>query len=116
MTEENNEPEERSPSPPPAETPPSVKGPRKESIWEVYYPRNVLGETDAIPLASFPMIIYFWPSLLAMFFCGVLQRMGVDPNAMGWVGVGFLSFNLMAEVPKKKHNNRRTDSRKDQAR
>lgn len=74
-------------------------GLRKESIWEVYYPRNVGGEADAIPLASFPMIIYFWPSLLAMLLCGMAQGLtGITPNAIGWVGVGFLSFNLMVIV------------------
>lgn len=80
--------------------PPEPKqGLRKESIWEVYYPRRTGAESDAIPLASFPMIIYFWPSLLAMLFCGVSQRItGIDPNTIGIVGVGCLCFNLMVIV------------------
>jgi len=73
--------------------------PQKESIWDVYYPRHVGAEMEAIPLASFPMIIYFWPSLLAMLFCGMAQRItDVDPNAIGVIGVGCLCFNLTVIV------------------
>lgn len=97
MAEENDNPEPARSSAP--EAPASAKGLRKESIWDVYYPRNVRGETDAIPVASFPMIVYFWPSLLAMFFCGVMQGVTrIDPNTVGWLGVGALCFNLMVIV------------------
>ena len=34
----------------------------KESVWEVYYPFNSDRDKDAVPIASFPMIIYFWPT------------------------------------------------------
>jgi len=61
-----------SPSPAP-ETPapegvtPAASGKiQKESIWEVYYPFNADTDKDAVPVASFPMIIYFWPTLLAL--------------------------------------------------
>ena len=91
-------PDSQTPAPHPRAAQPAG-GPLKESIWEVYYPRNVRGDTDAVPLASFPMIIYFWPSLLAMLFCGVTQGLtGIDPTTIGWVGVGFLCFNLMVIV------------------
>ena len=83
MAEEKNTPE-GAPTPVPAQTP--ERALRKESIWEVYYPRSVDGETDGIPLASFPMIIYFWPSLLAMFFCGVTQGITEDGPERDRVG------------------------------
>jgi hypothetical protein len=99
VAEEKNRPGEGTPSPSRAEAPRPERGLRKESIWEVYYPRNVREEADAIPLASFPMIIYFWPSLLAMFLCGVAQSItGIDSNTIGWLGVGSLCFNLMVIV------------------
>ena len=76
MAEAKNDPAEGTPSPPSEAARPAAKGLRKESIWEVYYPRDVRGEADAIPLASFPMIIYFWPSIVAYLFCGVCSQFG----------------------------------------
>ena len=38
--------------------PSDSKPPRKESVWEVYYPFNADQDKDAVPVASFPMIIY----------------------------------------------------------
>ncbi|MGD2019346.1 MAG: hypothetical protein PVJ89_14585, partial [Planctomycetota bacterium] len=57
---------EAAPEPPSApEAAPAPKGIQKESIWEVYYPFNADADKDAVPVASFPMIIYFWPTLVA---------------------------------------------------
>ena len=78
---------------------PAKKGLPKGSIWEVYFPTRLEEDKESIPIASFPMIIYFWPTILAMLFCGVLQGLlGVAPTSMGWVGIGFLCFNLMVIV------------------
>ncbi len=67
-------------------TPPS-KSLRKESIWEVYYPVGLDVKKWAIPVASFPMIIYFWPTVLAMLVCRALQRFtGIEPTSLGWWG------------------------------
>ena len=72
---------------------------RKPSIWEVYYPKDVHADKDAIPVASFPMIIYFWPTILAMLLCGTMQAVtSVEPSAIGWWGVGALCLNLMVIV------------------
>ncbi|MEM7306274.1 MAG: hypothetical protein AAF682_06375 [Planctomycetota bacterium] len=93
MTPENSTPEEN-PTPPTG-----AKPPRKGSTWDVYYPKDVKTDRDAIPIASFPMIIYFWPSLLAMLACGMAQAITkIDPNTVGWLGVGCLCFNLMVIV------------------
>ena len=74
---------------------------QKESIWEVYYPFNADADKDAVPVASFPMIIYFWPTLVAFLTCGVLQSFGSDGAqsvTLGWWATGALTFNLMVIV------------------
>lgn len=80
---------------------------RKESIWEVYYPFNASEDKDAVPVASFPMIIYFWPAMVAFLVCGVIQLIRGGPfaedhafmgSALGWWATGALAFNLMIIV------------------
>lgn len=74
-------------------------GLRKESVWEVYFPRRVDQDTEAVPLASFPMIVYFWPSMFTLLLCGVLQSMtSVAPTTLGLVAVGVWTFNLLVIV------------------
>lgn len=71
----------------------------KASIWDVYYPSKATVDKDAVILASFPMIIYFWPAMLAFLCCGVMQSLGwMEPNTAGWIGTSFLAFNLMVIV------------------
>lgn len=73
--------------------------PKRESIWEVYFPLRPNEEKEAVPVASFPMIIYFWPSMIAFLFCGVFQSFGWwSPGALGWLAVIALAFNLMVIV------------------
>ncbi|MEM1451965.1 MAG: hypothetical protein AAF957_15670 [Planctomycetota bacterium] len=82
--------------------PPSHSGGglKKESIWEVYYPFNADADKDAVPVASFPMIIYFWPTLVTFFVCGIIQGIssGEPSGALGWWATGALAFNLMIIV------------------
>lgn len=74
-------------------------GLQKMSIWEVYYPSKLDADKEAIPVASFPMIIYFWPTLLAFLLCGILQSSGAaSPGTLGWVATGSLAFNLLVIV------------------
>ena len=86
--------------PDPTPSPSSSVRPHKESIWEVYYPFNSDADKDAVPVASFPMIIYFWPSLVAFLTCGIIQAFGSgDPSGtLGWWATGALAFNLMIIV------------------
>ena len=84
---------ESQPNPPPATT----KLP-KESVWEVYYPRGVDEDRAAVLVASFPMIVYFWPSLFVFLFCGLFQWMGVSPSFLGWFATVSLLFNLLVIV------------------
>jgi len=74
------------------------RGLEKMSIWDVYYPSRPDLDKEAIPVASFPMIIYFWPTLLSFFSCAVLQSVGLAPSILGWWATGALAFNLLVIV------------------
>lgn len=84
----------------------AAKPKRKESIWEVYYPVDPDGEKDFVPIASFPMIIYFWPAMVAFLVCGVIQAItgapvteaGFGGSNLGWWATAALAFNLMVIV------------------
>jgi hypothetical protein len=71
----------------------------KESIWDIYYPRNVDQDKQAVLVASFPMIIYFWPSMITFLLCGVLQwATHISPSMLGWMATSALLFNLLVIV------------------
>ena len=70
----------------------------KESIWDIYYPRDLSGDKQAVLVASFPMIIYFWPTMFTFLLCGVLQAMNVSPTMLGWWASAALLFNLLVIV------------------
>ena len=71
---------------------------KRPSAWEVYWPGDPRVERESIPIASFPMIIYFWPTMLAFLVCGTLQGLGVAPGTLGWVALATFGFNLMVIV------------------
>lgn len=74
-------------------------GLKKESIWEVYWPGDPKLDREAIPVASFPMIIYFWPAMLTFLACGVLQNLEwASPATLGWLAIGVFASNLMVIV------------------
>jgi hypothetical protein len=84
----------------PTETP-AATGLQKDSIWEVYWPGDPNVEREAIRIASFPMIIYFWPAMILFLVCGVVQSFstGEMPSVtLGWLATGMLAFNLMVIV------------------
>ena len=76
-----------------------VQGLKKESIWEVYWPGDPNVERVAIPVASFPMIIYFWPAMITFLVCGILQSFEAAPSVtLGWIATAMFAFNLMVIV------------------
>ncbi len=95
-------PEAASPSGQTAETSSAKRKPeglKKESIWEVYWPGDPKLDREAIPVASFPMIIYFWPAMLTFLACGVLQKLEWAPEPiLGWFAIGVFASNLMVIV------------------
>jgi len=108
-TEETNAPQApraSEPAPPPQPGEPAAAPAReparvlkKESIWEVYYPRGVREDKHAVPIASFPMIIYFWPTMLAFLVLGFLQgATGIAPPTLGLVATGVFGLNLLVIV------------------
>jgi hypothetical protein len=73
--------------------------PKRESVWEVYFPVRPDEDKEAVPVASFPMIIYFWPTMIAFLMCGTFQSFGWwSEGALGWIAVLALAFNLMVIV------------------
>ena len=72
---------------------------KRESVWEVYWPGNPNIDRDGVPVASFPMIIYFWPAMLVFLGCGLIQSFSSEPSVgLGWIATGMLAFNLMVIV------------------
>ena len=93
--------EEQATQAPPAPPEPGAAAAKlkKESIWEVYWPGDPNVERQAIPVASFPMIIYFWPAMLTFLACGVFQEFEwAAPTTLGWWATGVFAFNLMVIV------------------
>jgi hypothetical protein len=83
----------------PAEPAKPTGGLKKESIWEVYYPRNLDVDKEAVPLASFPMIIYFWPAMVGFLVCGFLQwSTNLPPDTIGLWAVSIWAVNLIVIV------------------
>jgi hypothetical protein len=79
----------------------SPSGLKKESIWEIYYPTGLDEDKRAVPVASFPMIIYFWPAIITFMICGILQAMGDGEHlspTLGWWATGSLAFCLLVIV------------------
>ena len=77
---------------------------RKESIWQVYFPTRIHDDKLVVPVASFPMIIYFWPAMITFLLCAWLQG-GPDAegvaqlsSALGWTATGVFAFNMMVIV------------------
>ncbi len=86
---------------PPPKTDPAPMGipDSPDSPWDVYWPPKDSGSVQAVRLASFPMILYFWPTLIAFLTCGFLQGLDWAPaKTLGWVALATLCFNLVVLV------------------
>ena len=78
---------------------PKLPSPKKDSIWEVYWPSKYKGPREALTVASFPPIIYFWPTMVMLLVGGLLQSLGwTADTTVGWLVTGTLSFNLLVTV------------------
>ncbi len=81
---------------------------KKASRWELYFPSSSDEAADCVFVASFPKIIYFWPTMLTFFVCGLMQMFqseeaSVDAQAslsstLAWWAIGVLSVNLLIIV------------------
>ena len=69
------------------------------SVWNIYFPSPYADHHQAIYLASFPQIIYFWPTIILFYLNAFLQGVaGVSPVVLGWVTVIVATLNLMVLV------------------
>jgi len=92
--------QEQTPAPEAEHKAPADKsGLKKESKWEVYWPGDPSAEREAVRIASFPMIIYFWPSMVIFLLCGLTQSFAEAPSGtLGWIATAVFAFNLMVIV------------------
>ena len=95
MSDEQSTPETPTEQPK-KETP---AGSPEGSRWEVFFPFNVDGDRTAIYVASFPPIIYFWPTIVAFFFSGIMQSVGIlNPGTIGWFAILIFTLNILVIV------------------
>lgn len=96
-----SEQESKAPPEAPPQTSAETSAPKesKESVWEVYWPRKIDGSREAMTVASFPPIVYFWPTMVVLLVGGLLQSLGWSSQVtIGWLVTATLSFNLLVTV------------------
>jgi hypothetical protein len=95
----DTEPDTTKSKPTSTDTPKKKEAHKEPSRWEVYYPSSIKENRHAIHVASFPPIVYFWPSIVAFFFCGTTQAMGIIPEGiLGWIAITIFAFNILVIV------------------
>lgn len=98
----SEQPEASAPSTPVGEsasTDTRKEGLQRDTAWEVYWPGDPKVDREAVRLASFPMIIYFWPTMLTFLVCGLIQSLHEQPSiTLGWVATVVFAFNMMVIV------------------
>jgi hypothetical protein len=78
---------------------PKTKTLEQPSRRDVYFPFSTNANREAILVASFPAIVYFWPAICTFLLCGVLQKIGVfEPGTIGWLAIGMFAFNILVIV------------------
>ena len=71
----------------------------RPSVWEIYFPKRNLAHREAVYIASFPEIVYFWPLVLISLFCAFLQGViGLGEVTTGWIWVAVALFNMLVLV------------------
>ena len=71
----------------------------KASPWDIFWPKNPALSIDAVYVASFPKVIYFWPCLILFPICALLQMLtDIDPASIGWWVIGGFAFNFLVVV------------------
>lgn len=87
------------PSVQPSSTTSSATPSRAPSVWEIYFPRNIEGHRDAVFIASFPQIMYFWPTLIILFLAAFFQgALGVGSVFWGWLTIFIVALNFLVLV------------------
>ena len=69
------------------------------SRWEIYFPTHLDAERDAVHVASFMPMIYFWPTMLVFLVCGAIQSFQeVQSGTLGWIAVIVFTLNVLVIV------------------
>jgi len=76
----------------------AARAEKAPSVWDIYYPRSTAGHQSVIYLASFPAIIFFWPTILVCFFAAFFQGVGLSPVSVGWLFTFVFLFNFLVLV------------------
>ena len=67
------------------------------SVLEVFYPFKLDIDRDRVYVASFPKIVFMWPTILALLVCAVVQ-MCIEAEiskALGWIFICVFSINWL---------------------
>jgi hypothetical protein len=69
---------------------------KSASVWEVYLPRRGPRAHGTVHVASFPPILYFWPTMIVCIFAAMTQAAsGSGSVVAGWFFVGVLTLNFI---------------------
>jgi hypothetical protein len=68
----------------------------KASVWEIYFPTLGPRRHGTVYVASFPPILYFWPTALVCFAAAISQStQGAESSSAGWVFLTALIINFI---------------------
>ncbi len=69
---------------------------KSASVWEVYMPRRGPRAHGTVYVASFPPILYFWPTMVVCILAALSQAAsGRESVFAGWFFVGMLTLNFI---------------------
>jgi hypothetical protein len=70
--------------------------PKSASAWEIYFPMKGAREHGTVYVASFPTILYFWPTVIVCILAALSQAAsGNSSVGAGWFFVGMLTLNFV---------------------
>jgi hypothetical protein len=70
--------------------------PKSASAWEVYLPKKGPRLHGTVYVASFPPILYFWPTMVMCILAAISQgASGSESVVAGWFFVGMLTLNFV---------------------
>src|SRR5262245_45772855 len=66
------------------------------TIWEIYFPLRGSRGHGPVYIASFPQILYFWPTLIVVLGAALSQRISEsESSTAGWSFLGALVLNFI---------------------
>jgi hypothetical protein len=69
---------------------------KSASVWQVYLPKRGSRMHGTVYVASFPQILYFWPTMIVCILAAATQSAsGSESVVAGWFFVGMLILNFI---------------------